>query len=181
MTLDLNASYIYQMDRNMINQGSYMNPIVGAYLFPRGNNWDEVRAYEVYDPARKISTQNWQWGEYGLTVQNPYWVNYRNLRENSKNRYMVGAQLSYKVLPCLTLSGRVRFDDSYTKATDKRYAVLSATFLTTQNAVTMVKRTTRRSKSLPTSLHRSTKTSVKIGIYKPTSVAQSTICVTNFT
>lgn len=35
---------------------------------------------------------------------------------------MVGAQLSYKVLPCLTLSGRVRFDDSYTKATDKRYA-----------------------------------------------------------
>lgn len=122
MTLDLNASYIYQMDRNMINQGSYMNPIVGAYLFPRGNNWDEVRAYEVYDPARKISTQNWQWGEYGLTVQNPYWVNYRNLRENSKNRYMVGAQLSYKVLPCLTLSGRVGFDDSYTKATDKRYA-----------------------------------------------------------
>ncbi len=72
------------MDRNMINQGSYMNPIVGAYLFPRGNNWDEVRAYEVYDPARKISTQNWQWGEYGLTVQNPYWVNYRNLGENSK-------------------------------------------------------------------------------------------------
>ena len=70
MTLDLNASYIYQMDRNMINQGSYMNPIVGAYLFPRGNNWDEVRAYEVYDPARKISTQIWQWGEYGLTVQN---------------------------------------------------------------------------------------------------------------
>ena len=58
----------------------------------------------------------------GRIWSDPYWVNYRNLRENSKNRYMVGAQLSYKVLPCLTLSGRVRFDDSYTKATDKRYA-----------------------------------------------------------
>ena len=110
---------------------------------------------------------------------NPYWVNYRNLRENSKNRYMVGAQLSYKVLPCLTLSGRVRFDDFLHQRPTNVMQVLSATFLTTQNAVTMVKRTTRRSKSLPTSLHRSTKTSVKIGIYKPTSVAQSTICVTN--
>ena len=122
MTLDLNASYIYQTDRNMINQGSYMNPIVGAYLFPRGNDWSEVRAYESYDPARKINTQNWRYGNYGLTVQNPYWVNYRNLRESYKDRYMLGAQLSYQVLPYLTLSGRVRIDNSYTKATDKRYA-----------------------------------------------------------
>lgn len=122
MTLDLNANYIYQQDRNMVNQGSYMNPIVGAYLFPRGNDWDEVRAYEVYDPARKISVQNWRYSDYGLTVQNPYWVNYRNLRESSKDRYMIGAQLSYKILPYLTVSGRVRTDNSYTKSTDKRYA-----------------------------------------------------------
>ncbi|MDE6384304.1 MAG: SusC/RagA family TonB-linked outer membrane protein [Paramuribaculum sp.] len=121
-TLDLNANYIYQSDRNMVNQGSYMNPIVGAYLFPRGNDWGEVRAYEIYDPARKINVQNWRYGEYGLTVQNPYWVNYRNLRDSYKDRYMLGAQLSYKVLPYLTLSGRVRIDNSNTKATDKRYA-----------------------------------------------------------
>ena len=44
LTLDVNAGYIYQNDRNMVNQGSYMNPIVGAYLFPRGNDWEEVRA-----------------------------------------------------------------------------------------------------------------------------------------
>ncbi|MDE5554896.1 MAG: SusC/RagA family TonB-linked outer membrane protein [Muribaculaceae bacterium] len=122
MTLDLNASYIYQSDRNMVNQGSYMNPIVGAYLFPRGNDWSEVRAYEVYDPARKINVQNWRYGAYNLTVQNPYWVNYRNLRDTNKDRYMLGAQLTYKVLPYLTLSGRVRIDNSYTKSTDKRYA-----------------------------------------------------------
>lgn len=34
MTLDLNASYIHQTDRNMVNQGLYNNPLVGAYLFP---------------------------------------------------------------------------------------------------------------------------------------------------
>ena len=122
MTLDLNASYIHQTDRNMINQGTYMNPIVGAYLFPRGNDWSEVQMYEVYNPGRKISEQNWRYGDYGLTVQNPYWVNYRNLRESSKDRYMFGASLSYQILPYLTVSGRVRMDNSNTKATDKRYA-----------------------------------------------------------
>lgn len=122
MTLDLNASYINQTDRNMVNQGTYMNPIVGAYLAPRGNDWNEVRLYETYDPVRKISTQNWKYGDYSMTTQNPYWVNYRNVRESSKDRYMMGAQLSYQILPYLTLSGRVRIDNSDTKTTDKRYA-----------------------------------------------------------
>ncbi len=122
MTLDLNASYIHQTDRNMINQGTYMNPLVGAYLFPRGNDWDYVRMYETYDPNRQISTQNWDLGDYQLVAQNPYWVNYRNVRTNSKDRYMMGAQLSYRVLPYLTLSGRVRIDNSYTNHEDKRYA-----------------------------------------------------------
>lgn len=127
MTLDLNASYIYQTDRNMVNQGTYMNPIVGAYLFPRGNDWDEVKMYETYDPANKINVQNWKYGDYGMTVQNPYWVSYRNVRESHKDRYMMGAQLSYKVLPYLTLSGRVRIDNSYTTTTDKRYGSTNET------------------------------------------------------
>ena len=123
MTLDLNASYIRQTDRNMVNQGSYMNPIVGAYLFPRGNNWGEVRMYEIYNPSRDINEQNWRWGQYGgLTVQNPYWVAYRDLRENTKNRYMIGGSLTYQILPYLSVMARVRMDNSYTTATDKRHA-----------------------------------------------------------
>ena len=121
MTLDLNASYIYQTDRNMVNQGTYMNPIVGAYLFPRGNDWGEVRAYETYSPEGKVYVQNWKYGDYGMTVQNPYWVNYRNVRDSYKDRYMLGGQLSYQVLPYLNISGRVRIDNSYTSAEDKRY------------------------------------------------------------
>lgn len=34
MRLDVGASYVLQEDCNMINQGTYNNPIVGAYLFP---------------------------------------------------------------------------------------------------------------------------------------------------
>jgi TonB-linked SusC/RagA family outer membrane protein len=122
LTLDLNAGYIRQSDRNMVNQGTYGNPLVGALLYPRGNSWDDVKSYEHYDATRKINTQYWPVGDYGMTVQNPYWINYRNLNENKKDRYTLGASLSYKLLDCLTLSGRVRLDNSYNDYTQKNYA-----------------------------------------------------------
>lgn len=122
MTIDLNASYIHQTDRNMVNQGQYGNPVVGALLFPRGNNWNDIKAYERYNADRDLSEQYWPVGDYGMTVQNPYWINYRNLATNSKDRFMLGAHLSYKVLPYLTLSGRVRMDNSYNTYQEKRYA-----------------------------------------------------------
>lgn len=84
MTLDIAANYILQNDRNVVNQGEYNNPLVGAYLYPRGNEWADAELYEVYDPARKIYVQNWTVGDAGMTMQNPYWINYRNLRENKK-------------------------------------------------------------------------------------------------
>ena len=93
MKLDIGASYVLQNDRNMTNQGVYNNPIVGAYIFPRGNDWEDIRMYERYDPARKIYTQYWPVGDAGMTMQNPYWINYRNLRENKKDRYMLNAGL----------------------------------------------------------------------------------------
>lgn len=122
MILDVNASYIMQDDRNMTNQGVYNNPIVGAYLFPRGDDWADIEMFERYDSARGIYTQYWPAGDAGLTMQNPYWINYRNLRQNKKNRYMLGAGLTYKILDCLTLSGRVRVDNSNNVYTEKFFA-----------------------------------------------------------
>lgn len=122
MKLDIGASYILQDDRNMTNQGSYNNPLVGAYLFPRGNDWEDIRMYERYDPARKINTQYWPIGDEAMAMQNPYWINYRNLRENKKDRYMLNAGLSYEVLDWLNVSGRVRLDNSNNDYTEKFYA-----------------------------------------------------------
>lgn len=122
MTLDIAANYILQNDRNVVNQGEYNNPLVGAYLYPRGNEWADAELYEVYDPARKIYVQNWTVGDAGMTMQNPYWINYRNLRENKKDRYMLSANLSYKLLDWLTVSGRVRLDNSNNDFTEKFYA-----------------------------------------------------------
>ncbi len=122
MTLDVSASYILQNDRNMTTQGTYGNPIVGAYLFPRGNDWSDIEMYERYDPTRKLHTQYWPVGDESMTMQNPYWVNYRNLRENKKDRYMLSAGLNYKILDWLSVSGRVRLDNSTNDYTEKFYA-----------------------------------------------------------
>ena len=122
MHLDLGASYILQKDRNMTNQGTYNNPLVGAYIFPRGNDWDAIRMFERYDPKRRFATQYWPVGDAGMTMQNPYWINYRNLRENTKNRFMVNASLSYDILDWLNIVGRVRMDQSFTSFTEKFYA-----------------------------------------------------------
>ena len=108
--------------RNMTTQGTYNNPLVGAYLFPRGNDWEEIKMYERYDPVDKISVQYWPVGAAGMTMQNPYWINYRNLRENRKDRYMLNASLSYDILDWLNVSGRIRIDNSHNTYTEKAYA-----------------------------------------------------------
>lgn len=122
MHLDVGATYILQKDRNMINQGTYNNPLVGAYIFPRGNDWEAVKMYERYDMTRRLSTQYWPIGDAGMTMQNPYWINYRNLRENKKDRFMLNASLSYDILDWLSVSGRIRMDQSITNYTEKYYA-----------------------------------------------------------
>ena len=101
MKLDVSASYILQNDRNMTNQGQYSNPLVSAYLFPRGDDFSVIKNFERWDEARKISVQFWPQGEGDLRMQNPYWIAYRNLRLNNKKRYMASAGLSYQILDWL--------------------------------------------------------------------------------
>lgn len=124
MTLDLGASYIIQNDLNMRNQGVYSNPIVSAYLFPRGTDFSKAKMFERYDPVEGINTQFWDElvGSGDYYQQNPYWTSYRNLVENKKKRYMLNASLSYNVLDWLNLSGRVRVDNSHTNGSEKYYA-----------------------------------------------------------
>ena len=122
LKLDVGASYVMQKDRNMTNQGTYNNPLVGAYVYPRGNDRADIEMYERYDPARRLYTQYWPVGDAGMTMQNPYWINYRNLRENNKDRYMLNAALSYDVLDWLNVSGRIRVDNSSNDYTEKFYA-----------------------------------------------------------
>ena len=121
LTLDVGVNYVNQNDCNLMSQGQYFNPLVPLYLFPRGESFDAIRTFEVYDQARGIYVQNWNFGD-ALQMQNPYWVANRMNRTNNKHRYMANASLKYNILDWLDVAGRIRFDRTNNKAEDKRYA-----------------------------------------------------------
>ena len=128
LTIDVSGNYIRQTDRNMVNQGQYRNPLVTAYLFPRGDDWNDVMMYERYDTSRGICTQYWPQGLEAYAGQNPYWIAYRNLRENKKDRFMLNGSVSYQVLDWLSLAGRARIDSSANTYESKNYATTNTLF-----------------------------------------------------
>ena len=130
MTLDLGAQYVFQNNKNMVGSGQYWNPLVALYLFPRGEDFNEVRMYERYDVGRGLMTQYWPTSIYGndLDMQNPYWIQNRMNRESKKQRYMFNASLQYDILSWLNVMARVRFDNSYIDGTNKYYASTNTTF-----------------------------------------------------
>lgn len=121
LSLDLGASYVKQGDKGMTSQGQYYNPLPGLYLFPRGESFEDVRLYKRYDAALGYDTMYWPYGNE-LGKQNPYWVMNRELRENAKNRYMLNAQLKWKITDWFDISGRVKLDNYSNRLTYKLYA-----------------------------------------------------------
>lgn len=121
MTLDLNFMAGVVDEQNMISQGLYFNPLVAVYLFPPGQDFNKVRSFERYDPARNLMDQWWGWGDNGLMMQNPYWVTQRDLFPNKKDRYMTTAALKYKLNDWINIAGRVKMDKNNEKA-ERKYS-----------------------------------------------------------
>ena len=96
LQLDFSFNYIKEKDQNLMAQGQYFNPLVGLYLFPRGESFDAIRTFEVWDASRGIYVQNWNFGD-DYKMQNPYWVAKRMNRTNNRNRYMVSGSAKYKI------------------------------------------------------------------------------------
>ena len=128
LTLDVSASYVREFYNNMISFGTYFNPIVGAYLYPRGMNFESEKYFERYNNELGYNKQSWQPGGMGMDVQNPYWIAYRNLRPEAKDRYMLYANLKYDITEYLNVTGRARIDNTYSESEDKRYASTISTF-----------------------------------------------------
>ena len=105
LQLDLGASYVKQKDRNMVSQGQYWNPVMAAYLFPRGESFEAIKTFETYNDGRKIPQQNWPVADPVYASQNPYWTAYRNVATNEKSRYMFNVgSVSYTHLTLPTTS-----------------------------------------------------------------------------
>ena len=126
VTLDMGASFIMQDDKNLTSQGLYYNPLPGLYLFPRGDNWSDIQLYERYDSALGYSTVYWPYGNDGVGMQNPYWVQNREVRQNKKKRYMFNASLTYDITDWLKVAGRVKVDNYTNRLTYKLYATTDA-------------------------------------------------------
>ena len=128
LVLDFGASFIIQDDQNLVSQGKYFNPLPALYLFPRGDDFDEIRLFERWDPVRGVNAQYWPYGEGAHSLQNPYWLQNRNMRETKKRRYMFDASLQYNITSWLNVKGRVRVDESNYERTRKYYATTLTTF-----------------------------------------------------
>lgn len=71
-----------------------------------------MQAYERFDTGRNMFLQYWPWGDQAMNMQNPYWVQYRNMRTNKRDRYMLNLNAKYQVNDWLDIAGRVRIDNT---------------------------------------------------------------------
>lgn len=122
LTLDYGGSYIIQRNQNMSAQGKYFNPLTAVYTFPRGEDFSTVQAFERFDTGRNMYLQYWPWGDQAMNMQNPYWVQYRNMRTNKRDRYMLNLNAKYQVNDWLNIAGRVRIDNTVGENEKKYWA-----------------------------------------------------------
>ena len=124
LKLDLTLMYVKDQNQNAIAQGIYGNPISSLYLFPRSDNIEKYQAYERYDVIRNFNLQYWpqnyQFGQNYL--ENPFWQENREIYLDQRERYILGAGLTYQALSWLDLEARVRVDNNNEKSSNKLYA-----------------------------------------------------------
>ena len=111
LELDVQAAISRIKEQNMLAQGEYHNPILPVYLFPAGDDFNRIKAFERYNPERNFPTQFWPYDD-GMGLQNPYWVTDREVFGNTKTRYTTSASLKYAFDPGINLSGRFKLDQS---------------------------------------------------------------------
>jgi len=124
--LSLLGMYIKVNEQNMISGGLYHNPLVPLYLMSPSDNLYAYTVYETYDASRNFPVQNWSANE--LSMQNPFWTINRNMFQTKKNRYLLGASLTYDITDWLNIQGRVRTDHNETIAEQKHYASSNGLF-----------------------------------------------------
>ena len=108
--IDFSAKYSNQYSKNQAAAGYLWNPLTGAYLAPRGIDWNYYKEnYEVYDPARGCNVQNWtntELQQYG----NPYWMLHRQTPISNRNRYEFGGSIKWDITPDVNIQGRMRYE-----------------------------------------------------------------------
>ena len=119
VTLDMQYMLTDVKEQNMFSQGSYHNPLVAAYLFPAGADWDQITYYERYDAERNMLTQYWPYTDSDLPVENPYWTTEHEKFVNSKVRNVATASLRWEIVDGVSITARAKYDNSNDKYEQK--------------------------------------------------------------
>lgn len=108
--VDASAKFSNQHIENQAASGYLWNPLTGAYLFPRGEDWDYYKEnFEVYEAARGVNIQNWT-NTGQQQYSNPYWVLNRQTPISDRNRYEFGGSIRYDIIDDLYVQGRLRYE-----------------------------------------------------------------------
>ncbi|SHE69382.1 TonB-linked outer membrane protein, SusC/RagA family [Bacteroides faecichinchillae] len=123
LKLDGNVNVMRQIVKNKpVSGGFYMNPLVGLYRFPRGEDLSYYKDhFEAYDEDRKLNTQNWHTFTEDFE-QNPYWVVNRIQSKDTRMRSIVSISASLKVNDWITIQARGNVDYLSDKLRQKFYA-----------------------------------------------------------
>ena len=99
-----------------------MNPRVGLYRFPRGEDLSYYRDnFEVYDEDRKLNVQNWHAPSDDFE-QNPYWIVNRIQSKDTRARVIASLSARVKVTDWLDIQARGNMDYIGDKLRQKFYA-----------------------------------------------------------
>lgn len=123
LKLDGNVNVMKQTIRNKpVSGGFYMNPLVGLYRFPRGEDLSYYKDnFERYEEERKLNTQSWHTFTEDFE-QNPYWIQNRIQSKEARTRLILSLSANLKLTDWLTLQARGNMDYSADKLRQKFYA-----------------------------------------------------------
>ena len=123
LKLDGNVNIMRQVVENKPGPGGfYMNPLVGLYRFPRGEDLSYYRDnFEVYDEDRKLNVQNWHAPSDDFE-QNPYWIVNRIQSKDTRARVIASLSARVKVTDWLDIQARGNMDYIGDKLRQKFYA-----------------------------------------------------------
>lgn len=123
LKLDGNVNVMRQIVKNKpVSGGFYMNPLVGLYRFPRGEDLSYYKDnYEIYDPERKLGIQNWHTFTEDFE-QNPYWIQNHIQSKETRMRSIISLSANLRINSWLTVQARGSVDYISDKMRQKFYA-----------------------------------------------------------
>lgn len=111
LTMDLSFSVAQINEKNMTSQGLYFNPLVEVYLWPAGDDFSRLKAYERWDVGRNLPIQFWPYaGSTSTETMNPYWITENTAMPNKKNRYTISGQFKYDFNDWINVTVRAKYD-----------------------------------------------------------------------